>query len=1557
MTTPSAARWLQVFEVVDRALTVSPEDRSACIHDSCGADLSLAAAAAALLAGSDRLAFLEADALAFAAPLFAGPPPVAETVPSGSQVGPYRILREIGQGGMGSVYLAERADQQYDKTVAIKLLRRWSAGNERLVRRFREERQILAALDHPDIARLYDGGVTADGEPWFAMEYVEGVTIDRYCDERGLPIEGRLELFCRVCAAVQHAHRNLVVHRDLKPGNIMVTAEGGVKLLDFGIAKLLGNDEADGSPPLTETGERLMTLLYASPEQVRGEPVSTASDVYSLGVLLYELLARRNPYGLTTREPHRVARAILEQEPERPSIAVLHHRDGEDSGDSGFERVLPPAKLARRLRGDLDTIVGMAMQKEASRRYGSAERLEADVRRHLAGLPVVARADTGLYRTRKFVRRHRVGVTIAAGMALLVIAFAVVTGVQSLRIRAQAGRIALERDRAEQVSRFLAGLFQTSDPYAGAGGDLTARDILDSGAARVERELAGQPEARALMLLEMGRAYFGLGVRARARRFAETSLAIRRRMSSDGQLEIARTLDFLGTVLLDEGELNGAEDAHREALSLRRSMLGERHREVARTLNALAGVLRASGRFRDADSVSREAVTIDEAQSGSSRLDLAESLKGLAHAVAARGGHAEAVGLFRHALALERLERPAEHPASVATLLDLASALGEAGEMEAADSLFRQGLALERRALGDEHPEVAGNEARFAVLLQRRGDGEGAEALYRRSLATARRRLPAVHLLTATTLLGLGELLRARGAADRAEPLVREGLAMRRSVLPPGHPGIAEAEQAVGAVAMARGHYVEAETRFLLPSRQVLRAVYGDSDRRTRAATARLVELHEASGQRARASSYRAELASGSSPRPTGDLETVTRVLDRAPTLDATAVAVLPFDIDDERPSLADLRDVMHDLLAARFTGEGSPRALDPIAVTRALREGGDSHPGDLRLDESLRVARQLGAARLLRGDLAGTTHRLTVNAMLLDVSDGATLARARVEGAADSLPYLANLLIARLLAVAAARDAGELAGLNGTSLPALRAYLAGLHAHHRGRAGSPSEAMELFERALFLDSTFALAGLRLAEIATVWGMAEPEEQRWKLDAAWNLRGRLGPADRALLDAYLGPRYPRARTLAELIAAAEQATAAAPKRAEAWYGAGLSLFRFGSMIDYPEWEARAGAALRRGFALDSTDALTLEQLLQLAAQAGDRVSVRRYAGLYLAHNVSGYNSEAVRGLAAAVLGDSGELATVRSRLGRIDRESLRALVDWSSRWGVGLDLGDRAARLYEDDAPMSVGVNRSVTVAIVPYMLNRGRPDAARRLLATADRGFGLRSDVGVLEFRIFAALYWDGDTSEATAAARTLEAHLDGARVSPGQSRGPESAACALAQWRLETGDIGGAEAALGRMRRLRAPDGEYAIGSTSVCAAALEAQLAVVRHPSASVAALDRLDTLLRAGSDVRHLVPTVANLIAARLFEARGDLHKALSVARRRGGWTNQLLSTQLREEGRLAVLVGDTTGAMRAFRHYLALRTEPDSRLRPEVERVRTELLRVELSGRSPNAPPP
>ena len=409
-----------------------------------------------------------------------------------TRVGPWRLLDEIGRGGMGTVFLAERADGEFEQRAALKLLRPAIATDEAL-RRFEQERQILAGLTHPGIARLLDGGRTADGHPYLAMELVDGLPIDRYCRERELTVRDRLAVFLQVCHAVDHAHRHMVVHRDLKPSNIIVSAQGEVKLLDFGIAKLLQTDLSPGTPAMTHTVARVLTPEYASPEQIHGPTVTVASDVYQLGLLLFELLTDRRAQPLRDASPIEIERLVCDTLLARPSAVVDDPR------------------RARLLRGDLDSIVQQAVRKAPEERYASVERLIDDVERHLSGKPVVARGDTLAYRAGRFVRRHRLSVAAAAVAVVLLVAWAVTATLQARTIARERDRARAEAVKAEQVKDFVLRLFQNADPSAARGETLTARELLDRGWAGIEAELAGQPAVQAELLTTVGEIYRELG--------------------------------------------------------------------------------------------------------------------------------------------------------------------------------------------------------------------------------------------------------------------------------------------------------------------------------------------------------------------------------------------------------------------------------------------------------------------------------------------------------------------------------------------------------------------------------------------------------------------------------------------------------------------------------------------------------------------------------------------------------------------------------------------------------------------------------------------------------------------------------------------------------------------------------------------------------------------------------------------------------------------------------------------------------------------------------------
>jgi eukaryotic-like serine/threonine-protein kinase len=495
---PANERWARMKELFEAAADLDPNERTALLDKECGGDEALRAEIESLLKSDEQTdAFIEEPAFTIPRDLF--PDHVEEPV-AGRKFGAYQLIREIGRGGLGAVYLAARADDEYRKQVAIKVIRR-GLDTEDIIQRFRNERQILAQLDHPNIARLIDGGTTDDGLPYFVMEYVRGEPITAYCDANALPTADRLTLFRKVCSAVTYAHQNLVIHRDLKPSNILVTQEGEPKLLDFGIAKLLGT----GDELFTQTipALRVMTPEYASPEQVKGDKIMTTSDVYSLGVLLYELLTGQRPYRLKTRTPEEIARAITEQEPERPSTAL--------PPDSRFT-----SHNSRSLRGDLDNIVLMAMRKEPARRYSSVGQFSEDIRRHLEGLPVVARKDTVRYRTEKFVQRHKVGVAAAALIGLTLIGGIVATVWQANRATRQARIAARERDHAQR--RFedvrhlsTALLFEIAPKIERLAGATEARQSLLTQSLKYLDSLARESGADQALQNELAAAYEKIG--------------------------------------------------------------------------------------------------------------------------------------------------------------------------------------------------------------------------------------------------------------------------------------------------------------------------------------------------------------------------------------------------------------------------------------------------------------------------------------------------------------------------------------------------------------------------------------------------------------------------------------------------------------------------------------------------------------------------------------------------------------------------------------------------------------------------------------------------------------------------------------------------------------------------------------------------------------------------------------------------------------------------------------------------------------------------------------
>ena len=608
-------RWQQLMPLLDEALDLAPEARAAFLTDT---DPALRADLERLLAADEEAGdFLDDSASDWAATLIEElERATAEpTLDEGALVGPYRIVRTLGQGGMGTVYLADRADGQFEQRVALKLIRP-GMGRHEILRRFLQERQILARLQHPNIARLLDGGITAEGQPYFAMEFVDGQPITEYCDARRLGIDERLHLFRAVAEAVAYAHLNLVVHRDIKPSNILVTERGVPKLLDFGIAKLLHETDSEDTLIETQAGLQVMTPEYAAPEQVRGDAVTTATDTYALGVALYELLTGHRPYYFDKRTPAEIERVICNQPPARPSTVVARATDAPQSDGSttaitpetiAAARALPMRRLRRHLSGDLDTILLKALRKEPHRRYANAEAFVEDLRRLREGHPVRARKDTVGYRVRAFVRRHRAGVATTVAVAVLLLAG---LGGSLLQMRSAASEAA----RTEAVRDFVVDLFDA--PPDNLNRPFAASDLLTRGAVRAQTEWAGRPEVQADLLALLGTLSAQQGLPEQARTLHEQALTVRHSLYGPDHADIGTSLHALGELALARDALDEAEALLRQSLQIRHRRFGTEDPRTAETQAVLGDCLLRLNRPDDARPLLTAAYTVLRTERG-----------------------------------------------------------------------------------------------------------------------------------------------------------------------------------------------------------------------------------------------------------------------------------------------------------------------------------------------------------------------------------------------------------------------------------------------------------------------------------------------------------------------------------------------------------------------------------------------------------------------------------------------------------------------------------------------------------------------------------------------------------------------------------------------------------------------------------------------------------------------------------------------------------------------------------------------------------------------------
>jgi len=704
--------WERIKELFGAALERDPSERAAFLSQACGQDVTLRKEIESLLQAHDSSSPLLSQPLKM---------PALENAPVRS-IGPYRLLTKIGEGGMGQVWLAEQTAPLH-RQVALKLIR-WGMYDDMLLHRFQAERQSLAVMDHPSIAKVFDAGATPEGQPYFVMEYVAGLPITEYCDEKRLKIRDRLELLIKVCEGVQHAHQKAIIHRDLKPANILVADVDGKpvpRIIDFGLAKAVGT-ETTGETFLTRVGGLVGTPGYMSPEQCdpAGRDVDTRTDVYSLGVVLYVLLSGSLPFDTDawkSRPLDEMLRRLREEDAPSPSTKL--GTEGDRLSATAEARGTEPKQLLSVVRGDLDWITMKAVERDRSRRYGTPSELAADLTRYLNHEPVSARPASVSYRVEKYVRRHRYTVAGAAVLVGLLLVFAMVQSIQLRKTRR-------ERDRADRIAQFMTGIFRVADPSERVGNAVTARELLDKAAKEVESGLAKDPELQAQMMRVMGIAYLNLGLFSRAQALLEESIRIGRGAIGEENPGMLLAMQQLAWTLFSEGRFKEAESLQRKVLDIRRRILGPDHDETLSITADLAQTLDVEGDHKGAEKMSREILAKRMRTLGPENQDTLNSMDHVAAILASQSRFAEAEKLESQALATQRRIFGDEKLETIRYMVNEAALEGNLGKNKESEQLGRHVLEIERRVLGPGQPETAVTLYNLAVLDAKNGNNDEA---------------------------------------------------------------------------------------------------------------------------------------------------------------------------------------------------------------------------------------------------------------------------------------------------------------------------------------------------------------------------------------------------------------------------------------------------------------------------------------------------------------------------------------------------------------------------------------------------------------------------------------------------------------------------------------------------------------------------------------------------------------------------------------------------------------------------------------------------------------
>jgi len=804
---PAPDRWRLIQPLLEQALDLPPERRAPFLDQACGQDARLRAEIENLLqADSDAGPFLDAPVDLSAVALEAGEEDDSAwhpTAPGGTSIGPYRVLREIGRGGMGVVYEAQQ--ERPKRSVALKVILGGRHVDATTVRMFQREAESLARLKHPGIAAIYESGSTDEGQHYFAMELVQGRPLSEYLQEKGAAtsraqVRDRLALFRKICSAVAYAHQRGVIHRDLKPSNILVmeraertgssAAEGtdpapDIKVLDFGLARIADPD-AEAATALTAIGHIQGTLPYMSPEQVRGrrDEIEVRTDVYSLGVILYRMLTGQPPYVVEGKEFVEAARIVCEQAP-RPLGAAAGK----------------PAKFDP----DLSIIVLKALEKEPARRYATVAALDEDLARYLGGQPILARPPSALYQIRKLMGRHKVPFAAAGVLLVAIVGSAIVAIVQAERIAAERDRANRETKTARRVSEFLTGLFKVSDPDEARGNAITAREILDKGTETIGKDLAGEPEVLARLMLTIGTVYANLGLYRTALPIVEQSVETERRILGEENLETLAAMHALATLYTNLARYPEAEKLYAQVIEDRRRLLGEEHPDTLSSMAALAFVDLILGRYAEAEKVYGHVLEVRRRTLGTDHPDTLTTMAGLANVYQAERRYPEAVALFLPAIQGLRRVLGEDNSITLATTGSLANVYVRQERFAEAEKLHRETLDSLRRILGDDHPRTLEAMNELAYLFDDQGRNAEAEALYSDTLARRRRVLGEDHPSTLTSMNNLANIYAVEGRHAEAEALFLESLQRVRRVLGENHPDVANTLYNLGCLASLRG--------------------------------------------------------------------------------------------------------------------------------------------------------------------------------------------------------------------------------------------------------------------------------------------------------------------------------------------------------------------------------------------------------------------------------------------------------------------------------------------------------------------------------------------------------------------------------------------------------------------------------------------------------------------------------------------------------------------------------------------------------------------------------